>query len=182
MNRKEAIELITRKIGNEPIICSNGYMSRDLFYVNDKTTNFYMVGSMGLASSIGLGIAIKNPKKRIFVFDGDGNILMNLGSLTTIGTIKPKNLIHLVFDNGSHESTGGQPTCTNSISIAKIAKAANLKVFQVENESQFEKILVKIKKLVGPIMIVVKIKNSKETGGRVQTSPRRIKEHFMSSW
>ena len=181
MNRKEAIELITRKIGNEPIICSNGYMSRDLFYVNDKTTNFYMVGSMGLASSIGLGIAIKNPKKRIFVFDGDGNILMNLGSLTTIGTIKPKNLIHLVFDNSSHESTGGQPTCTNSISIAKIAKAANLKVFQVENESQFEKILVKIKKLVGPIMIVVKIKNSKETGGRVQTSPIRIKEHFMQS-
>ena len=181
MNRKEAIELITRKIVNEPIICSNGYMSRDLFYVNDKTTNFYMVGSMGLASSIGLGIAIKNPKKRIFVFDGDGNILMNLGSLTTIGTIKPKNLIHLVFDNGSHESTGGQPTCTNSISIAKIAKAANIKVFQVENESQFEKILVKIKKLLGPIMIVVKIKNSKETGGRVQTSPIMIKEHFMQS-
>ena len=181
MNRKEAIELITRKIGNEPIISSNGYISRDLFYVNDKTTNFYMIGSMGLASSIGLGIAIKNPKKRIFVFDGDGNILMNLGSLTTIGTIKPKNLIHLVFDSGSHESTGGQPTCTNSISIAKIAKAANIKVFQVENESQFEKILVKIKKLLGPIMIVVKIKNSKETGGRVQTSPIRIKEHFMQS-
>ena len=181
MNRKEAIELITRKIVNEPIICSNGYMSRDLFYVNDKTTNFYMVGSMGLASSIGLGVAIKNPKKRIYVFDGDGNILMNLGSLTTIGTIKPKNLIHLVFDNGSHESTGGQPTCTNSISIAKIAKAANIKVFQVENESQFEKILVKIKKLLGPIMIVVKIKNIKETGGRVQTSPIMIKEHFMQS-
>ena len=181
MNRKEAIELITRKIGNEPIICSNGYMSRDLFYVNDKTTNFYMVGSMGLASSIGLGIAIKNPKKRIFVFDGDGNILMNLGSLTTIGTIKPKNLIHLVFDNGSHESTGGQPTCTNSISIAKIAKAANLKVFQVENESQFEKILVKIKKLLGPILIVVKIKKSKEYGGRVPLKPVDIKKRFMKT-
>ena len=181
MNRKEAIELITRKIGNELIISANGYISRDLFSINDKTTNFYMIGSMGLASSIGLGIAIKNPKKRIFVFDGDGNILMNLGSLTTIGTIKPKNLIHLVFDNGSHESTGRQPTCTNSISIAKIAKAANLKAFQVENESQFEKILVKIKKLLGPIMIVVKIKNSKETGGRVQTSPIMIKSRFMKS-
>ena len=93
MNRKEAIELITRKIGNEPIISANGYISRDLFSINDKNTNFYMIGSMGLASSIGLGVAIKNPKKRIYVFDGDGNILMNLGSLTTIGTIKPKNLI-----------------------------------------------------------------------------------------
>ena len=91
MNRKEAIELITRKIGNEPIISANGYICRALFSINDKTTNFYMIGSMGLASSIGLGIAIRNTIKRIFVFDGDGNILMNLGSLTTIGTIKPKN-------------------------------------------------------------------------------------------
>ena len=181
MNRKYAISIAVKKIKKNPIISANGYISRDLFSINDKATNFYMIGSMGLASSIGLGIAIKNPKKRIFVFDGDGNILMNLGSLTTIGTIKPKNLIHLVFDNGSHESTGGQPTCTNSISIAKIAKAANIKVFQVENESQFEKILVKIKKLLGPIMIVVKIKNSKETGGRVQTSPIMIKEYFMQS-
>ena len=179
MNRKEAIELITRKIGNETIISSNGYISRDLFYVNDKTTNFYMIGSMGLASSIGLGVAIKNPKKRIFVFDGDGNILMNLGSLATIGAIKPKNLIHLVFDNGSHESTGGQPTCTNSISIAKIANAANFKIFQVENESQFERILTKIKKLSGPIMIVVKIKNSEEVSGRVLLKPSDIKKRFM---
>ena len=179
MNRKEAIELIAGKIGNEPIISSNGYISRDLFYVNDKTTNFYMVGSMGLASSIGLGIAIKNPKKRIFVFDGDGNILMNLGSLTTIGTIKPKNLIHLVFDNGSHESTGGQPTCTNSISIAKIAKAANFKIFQVKNESQFDRILTKIKKLPGPIMILVKIKNSEEISGRVSLKPSDIKKRYM---
>ena len=179
MNRKEAIELITRKIGNEPIISANGYISRDLFSIDDKNTNFYMIGSMGLASSIGLGVAIKNPKKRIYVFDGDGNILMNLGSLTTIGTIKPKNLIHLVFDNGSHESTGGQPTCTNSISIAKIAKAANFKIFQVENESQFERILIKIKKLPGPIMIVVKIKNSEEISGRVSLKPSDIKKRFM---
>ena len=62
-----------------------------------------MIGSMGLASSIGLGIAIKKPKKRIFVFDGDGNILMNLGSIVTIGSLVPKNLIHVVFDNNSHE-------------------------------------------------------------------------------
>ena len=72
-------------------------------------------------------------------------------------------------------------TLPASKTTAKIAKAANLKVFQVENESQFEKILVKIKKLLGPIMIVVKIKNSKETGGRVQTSPIKIKEYFMQS-
>jgi len=70
---------------------------------------------MGLASSIGLGVALKNSKKRIFVFDGDGNILMNLGSLTTISSQKPKNLVHIVFDNCAHESTGGQPTISKKI-------------------------------------------------------------------
>jgi thiamine pyrophosphate-dependent acetolactate synthase large subunit-like protein len=76
-----------------------------------------MIGSMGLASSIGLGLALQNPKKMIYVFDGDGNILMNLGSLTTISKLKPKNFIHIIFDNSSHESTGGQPTSTNKISV-----------------------------------------------------------------
>ena len=84
---------------------------------------------MGLASSIGLGIALKNPKKRIYVFDGDGNILMNLGSLATISKIKPKNLIHIVLDNNSHESTGGQPTDTNKNSLDLVAKSLKIKIF-----------------------------------------------------
>ena len=83
MIRKQAIKQIVNHINNEIIVSANGYISRDLFNVNNKPENFYMIGSMGLASSIGLGLAIKNPKRRIFVFDGDGNILMNLGSLTT---------------------------------------------------------------------------------------------------
>ena len=99
MIRKEAMELCVDEIKNQPIISANGFISRDLFNVHDKLTNFYMIGSMGLSSSIGLGIALKKPKKRIFVFDGDGNILMNLGSLTTIGKLQPKNLIHIIFDN-----------------------------------------------------------------------------------
>ena len=115
MNRRNAIKLISHQIDDEIIISANGFLSRDLFDLFEKPSNFYMLGSMGLASSIGLGISIKNPKKRIFVFDGDGNILMNLGSLTTIGSLKPKNLIHFVFDNNSHESTGGQPTSTKKI-------------------------------------------------------------------
>ena len=181
MNRKKAITVAVKKIKENHIIAANGYISRDLFSVGDKTSNFYMIGSMGLASSIGLGLAIKNPKKQIFVFDGDGNILMNLGSLTTIGTIKPKNLVHLIFDNGSHESTGGQPTCTKSINIAEIAKAVNIKVFQTADESQFEQILDKIKKISGPIMIVIKITNSKDVSNRVLWKPLEIKKRFMKT-
>ena len=102
MIRSQAIKLCAKMTGINPIISANGFISRDLFTELDKPTNFYMIGSMGLASSIGLGIALKNPRKKIFVFDGDGNILINLGSLTTIGTLKPKNLIHVIFDNSVH--------------------------------------------------------------------------------
>ena len=122
MIRKEAVDIIAKSVGKNPIVSANGFISRDLFEVNDKESNFYMIGSMGLASSIGLGIALKNPKKCIFVFDGDGDILMNLDSLVTIGSLRPKNLIHIVFDNNSHESTGGQPTNSSKVNLEKIAK------------------------------------------------------------
>ena len=182
MIRKEAMEIAIKEIGRQPIISANGHISRDLFNICDKQDNFYMIGSMGLASSIGLGVALKNSKKRIFVFDGDGNILMNLGSLTTISSQKPKNLVHIVFDNSVHESTGSQPTNTNFVSIEKIAKACKYNhTFTVRTENNFEKILRKIKKLKGPIMIVVKIQQSNiERSGRIDISPVEIKERFMS--
>ena len=183
MIRKAAISTVVKKIGNHPIISANGFISRDLFEVCDKSSNFYMIGSMGLASSIGLGVALKNPRKSVFIFDGDGNVLMNLGSLTTIASQKPKNLIHIVFDNSVHESTGGQPTNSNFVNIEKIAKACNYNhTFMVRTENNLLKILDKIKKLKGPIMIVVKIQQSKgKKSKRVNILPVNIKERFMVS-
>ena len=183
MIRKVAISTVVKKVGNHPIISANGFISRDLFEVCDKNSNFYMIGSMGLASSIGLGVALKNPRKSVFIFDGDGNILMNLGSLTTIASQKPKNLIHIVFDNSVHESTGGQPTNSNFVNIEKIAKACNYNhTFMVRTENNLLKILYKIKKLKGPIMIVVKIQQSKgKKSKRVNILPVDIKERFMLS-
>ena len=182
MIRKTAITIALEQIEyEERIIAANGFISRDLFSISDTRPTFYMIGSMGLASSIGLGIALKDPEKRVFVFDGDGNILMNLGSLTTIGSLKPKNLIHVVFDNSVHESTGSQPTNTNFVSVEKIAKACNYNhTFTVRTKNNFEKILCKIKKLKGPIMIVVKIQQSnRERSGRVRYEPVEMKESFM---
>jgi len=181
--RKEAISIIAKQINNQPIISANGFISRDLFEVYDKNSNFYMIGSMGLSSSIGLGLALKNPKKKFFIFDGDGNILMNLGSLTTIGTLKPKNLIHVIFDNSVHESTGSQPTNSNFVHIEKIAKACNYRhTYRVNNKNNFLKIIHKIKKLKGPIMILVKIQQNKEVKSeRIKISPIKIKERFMQT-
>ena len=181
MIRKDAMEIAMEEIGEQPIISANGYISRDLFNILDKKNNFYMIGSMGLASSIGLGVALKNTKKKIFVFDGDGNILMNLGSLITIGITKPKNLVHIIFDNSSHESTGGQPTATNKIQLSKIAKSANFKVFQTKTKKQIVNIFQKIKSIPGPIMIIIKIEKGVITSKRINIEPTKIKNRFMDS-
>jgi sulfopyruvate decarboxylase subunit beta len=181
MIRKEVVKIIAKNVGDSPIVSANGFMSRDLFEVNDKKSNFYMIGSMGLASSIGTGIALKNPKKQIFIFDGDGNILMNLGSLVTIGSLKPKNLVHIVFDNNSHESTGGQPTNSSKIQLEKIAKDVNYKIFIVKSKTKLLGILKKIKNIQGPIFILIKISTSKERSIRVAWEPIEIKERMMKS-
>ena len=181
MNRKQAIQIICENLKDEIVISANGYISRDLFSTLDRKFNFYMIGSMGLASSIGLGVAIKNKRKTTIIFDGDGNILMNLGSLVTIGTIKPKNLIHIIFDNHSHESTGGQPTTTKKIKIEEIAKKTNYKIYQVKTKQQLKKIFRKKKKENGPIMVSIEISKTKNSSGRINLSPIEIKNRFMKS-
>jgi len=179
--RKEAIEILAREIGDQPIISANGLISRDLFESYEKDSNFYMIGSMGLASSIGLGVALKNPKKKIHVFDGDGNVLMNLGTLVTIGSLKPKNLVHFIFDNNLHESTGGQPTNSSKIELEKIAYATKFKTFKVDTKNQIKKIIPKIKKENGPILVLVNVDKSEYKSPRVKINPTNIKERFMKS-
>jgi len=179
--RKEAVKLIAQEIGNQPIISANGFMSRDLYETNEKENNFYMIGSMGLASSIGLGVALSNPGKKIHIFDGDGNILMNLGSLVTIGSLKPKNLIHIIFDNKAHESTGGQPTNSKIIELEKIAEVAKFKTYKITKKEQIKKIFSKIKKENGPICVLVKIEKSSVKSIRVDITPLNIKTRFMKS-
>tara|TARA_Y100000741_G_scaffold95276_1_gene70771 strand:+ start:8709 stop:9269 length:561 start_codon:yes stop_codon:yes gene_type:complete len=181
MIRKEAMKIVLENINSSPIISANGFMSRDLFELKEKNSNFYMIGSMGLASSIGLGVALKNPRKKIFVFDGDGNILMNLGSLVTIGSLQPRNIIHIIFDNNSHESTGGQPTASNKIKISEFGKICNYKVFTTKDEKSLRNCLRKIKKVNHSVMLIIKISKSNVRSKRVSLEPEFIKKRFMSS-
>ena len=181
MDREEAIEVLCSCITDEIVVSANGFISRDLFSILDKNTNFYMIGSMGLASSIGLGIALKNPKKQVIVFDGDGNVLMNLGSLVTIGSLKVRNFIHILFDNHIHESTGGQPTTSRQIKIENIAKESNYKIFSVSTKKQLKAVFEKTKQKKGPILISVKIKRGKNVNKRITLAPIEIKTRFMKS-
>jgi len=179
--RRDAIEIICKKTKNDIIVSANGFISRDLFSTLEKPSNFYMIGSMGLASSIALGLSIKKPRKKIFVFDGDGNILMNLNSLVTIGSFKPKNLIHIIFDNKMHESTGAQPTHSREIDISKIAQSVNYKIFKANSKNSLEKILEKIKQNSGPILIHVQVSKSTEKSSRVDIDPPNIKSRFIKA-
>jgi thiamine pyrophosphate-dependent acetolactate synthase large subunit-like protein len=112
MNRFEATKHLLSRVDRDPVIASLGYPAYDLFAARDRGENFYTWGSMGLASSIGLGLAIARPDLRVFVLDGDGSLLMNLGSLATVGWVRPENLVIVVWDNGEYGTTGGQQTAT----------------------------------------------------------------------
>jgi hypothetical protein len=161
MIRKEVVQIIAKSAGKNPIVSANGFMSRDLFEMNDKESNFYMIGSMGL--------------------DGDGNILMNLGSLLTIGSLKPKNLVHIVFDNNSHESTGGQPTNSIKVNLEELAKKTGYKIFKIKSKNSLISILQEIKKYPGPLFLLVKISTSKERSKRVSWDPKTIRDRVMKS-
>src|SRR6476661_5934149 len=112
MTRLEATRAICTVAGEAAIIASLGHPAYDLFAAGDRPQNFYTWGSMGLASSVGLGLALARPDVRVFVLDGDGSLLMNLGSLATIGMLRPSNLVLIVMDNEEYATTGGQPTPT----------------------------------------------------------------------
>src|SRR6478672_8886742 len=117
MTLNDALSILTPHLGGAVRICSNGYMSRAAYGARDADASFYMIGSMGLASSIGLGIARARPARRVVVLDGDGNVLMNMGALATIAAAAPANLLHVCFDNGAHASTGGQPTVSDRVRL-----------------------------------------------------------------
>lgn len=110
--RLEATRALVATMTGEVVVASLGHPAYDLFAAGDRPRNFYTWGSMGLASSIGLGLAMQRPGERIVVLDGDGSLLMNLGSLATIANVNPPNLVVVVWDNELHATTGGQPTAT----------------------------------------------------------------------
>lgn len=123
MIRYELLEILKPILSDELVVCNIGSPSQELHAIDDQPSNFYMLGTMGLASSIGLGLAMATDKK-VIAIDGDGSVLTNMGTLATIGNNHQSNFILLVVDNGSYGSTGDQPTYTGGrTSLAKVAEA-----------------------------------------------------------
>ena len=122
--RRNMLAMIQSHVTSKDVlIATTGYTGRELYGCADRSNQLYMVGSMGCASSLGLGLALASPRHRIIVIDGDGAALMRLGAMTSIGYQRPGNLVHVLLDNGAHESTGGQPTVSRSVDFCAIAAA-----------------------------------------------------------
>ena len=162
MNRLEATRVIVDGAGEAPIVASLGHPAYDLFAAGDRPQNFYTWGSMGIASSIGLGLALAKPHARVFVVDGDGSLLMNLGSLATIGLLQPANLVLVVMDNEEYATTGGQATPTaQGADLAAAARAMRIDATTVHDEDQLRRALNGARLAQRPHVIVAKVTESK---------------------
>src|SRR2546428_7787599 len=127
MRRIDALQAVYARLENRIVVTIMGAVAAELQSIGHRPNFFYLQHAMGLASSMGLGIALSRPERQVVVFDGDGSILMNLGGLTTLARYRPRNLVHVVFDNESLLSVGGFPTATSTGSdLAAIAAAASV--------------------------------------------------------
>lgn len=165
MTRLDAVRRLVRRLSDEPVIASLGHPAYDLFAAGDRPENFYTWGSMGVASSIGLGLAVARPDRRVVVLDGDGSLLMNLGTLATIATCRPPNLVVVVLDNGLYGTTGGQPTATAAgADLAAIARAAGVgAAAAVRALEALDAALEEALRAAGPWVIVARVEESAPT-------------------
>jgi phosphonopyruvate decarboxylase len=154
--RHEFLRAVQAQLDDQDLlIATTGHTGRELNALDDRPNQFYMVGSMGCASSFGLGVALAQPRRRVIVLDGDGATLMRLGALAAIGNEAPPNLTHIVFDNGMHESTGGQAIARPGVDFAAIAAALGYR--HAGHATTPQELLVQLGAPGGPRLIQVAV-------------------------
>ena len=189
LNREEAIIKSTNLLSDSDIVvATTGKTSREIFeYRVSKNQghhrDFLTVGGMGHANQIALGIALAKPEKTVYCFDGDGAVLMHTGSLGIIGDLKLKNFKHIIFNNGAHDSVGGQPTIGFDINFGDIAKSFNYKkIFKIEKLIDFERIFNDFKKQDGPCLLEIKVnKGARKNLGRPTITPKNNKKNIIKN-
>lgn len=188
MSREEAIRAVAASIGEKDcIVSTTGMISRELFEYRTAMNqgherDFLTVGSMGHASQIALGIALEKKDRKVWCFDGDGATIMHMGSMAIVASRKPENYIHVVFNNGAHDSVGGQPTVGLKIDLPAVAKAVGYaQTYSTDNMESLRSILQQISKAgQGPVLLEVKVKKgNRKDLGRPTTTPIENKEALM---
>ena len=188
MSREEAIQTVAAALGEKDcIVSTTGMISRELFEYRAAMNqgherDFLTVGSMGHASQIALGIALAQPERRVWCFDGDGATIMHMGSMAIVGNKAPKHYVHVVFNNGAHDSVGGQPTVGLKIDLPAIAKAVGYKAaYSVDNKADLETVLKNVNGFESPTLLEVKVKKgNRKDLGRPTTTPIQNKEALMN--
>lgn len=186
VSREEAIRRIVKVSGRDPIVCTTGKASRELFEIRQANgqgheCDFLTVGSMGHASSIALGIALQKPDKRVWCVDGDGAALMHMGAMAVIGAQCPRNLIHVILNNGAHETVGGMPTAAGKIDLVGVAKACGYKhALRVDTLGRLDHALAAIRQEQALALVEVLCSiGSRKDLGRPTTSPAENKDGFV---
>lgn len=186
MVREEIIQHIVKASGEDPIVSTTGKASRELFEARvangqSHKYDFLTVGSMGHSSSIALGVAINKPEQRIWCVDGDGAVLMHMGSMAVLGSNKPKNLIHVVINNGAHETVGGMPTVAGNIDVVGVAKACGYPyAVSVDSFEALDRELEAAKKRGELSLIEAKCSiGARDDLGRPTTTALENKQNFM---
>jgi phosphonopyruvate decarboxylase len=183
MIRTGALQLILDTLdGDEAVIATTGKTGRELFTIADRPNHLYVVGGMGTASAIGFGLAQALPERTVAVIDGDGAALMKLGSLATIGHYQPANLLHIVLDNESHDSTGGQRTASGTVRFTDFAAGANYRAaWSADRPEDVQEAVRRLRHQPGPSLLHIKIKpGSPKNLGRPTVKPHEVKERFMA--
>lgn len=186
MLREEIIKHIVKVSGEDPVVSTTGKASRELFEIREANGqshgyDFLTVGSMGHSSSIALGVAVNKPEKKIWCLDGDGAVLMHMGSMAVVGTNRPDNLVHIVINNGAHETVGGMPTVAGNIDLVSIAVACGYpNAVSVDNFDALDEELQKAKERNELSFIEVKCSiGAREDLGRPTTTALQNKQNFM---
>ena len=184
MIRADAVAQVAAALAPDALVVAcNGMIGRELYTRADAATRFYMIGSMGLASSIGLGVALVQPSRTVVVFDGDGNVLMNFGGLASVAAARPGNFHHIVFDNAAHGSTGNQRTISDRVPLEEVARAAGYRrTARVGNADELRSALDSWFDAPGPSMLLVTVDRRNIAGiGRVEPEPPAIAARFRAA-
>ena len=182
ISRRAALAAAVKPLGREPLVHANGYICRESFSLGDRPQNFYMIGSMGLASAIGLGLALARPRHHAVVFDGDGNLLMNLGILALVGARRPAKLVHCVFDNEVYGSTGNQSSPSHQVRLDRLAVAAGYRTaVAVTAAGEVEAAMRAALASEGPHFILVKVTREEAEAPRIPFTPAAIRDRFRAS-
>ena len=186
LTREEAIRHITAASDKDIVISTTGKASRELFEIREAAgqgheKDFLTVGSMGHSSSIALGLATHCPMKKVWCIDGDGALLMHMGAMALIGAIKPKNLIHVVINNGAHESVGGIPTVISGMDLMEVARGCGYPhVYRVDSSSGLDALLIHVRSLNELTFVEVRCSiGARKDLGRPTQTPVENKKCFM---